>query len=86
MALGPCARLGACYLHNMKTNPHIEAALANYRAGHYGTPEARVLGATHRCAFWRGYDGVRNTSYVRGSIALAHYQAGKLVRRANPVL
>lgn len=41
----------------------------------------RHTGAIHRCAFWAGFDGVRSSHNVPGTLAAACYQAGRVWAR-----
>jgi len=54
-----------------------ENALQNFQPGAYGTPEKRKRGASHRCAFWDGFDGQPNKKWPQDSISYANYRAGQ---------
>lgn len=63
----------------MKTQTPYAVALANFAAGHYGSTKSPRLGAMHRCAFWAGFNGIKYPGAVPGSIASAHWRAGKRI-------
>lgn len=65
----------------------FEVAIESAEAGHYSKTDSKGVlrrrgGATHRCAFWEGYENAP-VKYMRDSIAYACYRAGQEYRKAG---
>jgi hypothetical protein len=63
-----------------------QIAMANFRSGAYGTPEAPRRGSLFRCAFWDAYferPGFLAGRHTPGSVCSAHARAGRAAARAT---
>jgi hypothetical protein len=40
-------------------------------------------GASHRCAFWDGYEGTRTTAVISGTLSAVCFAAGKAFAKAK---
>lgn len=65
----------------------FNAAIGNARAGLYSKADSkgvirRLGGASHRCAFWEGYENAP-MKYTKDSIAYVCYRAGQEYRKAG---